>query len=184
MSTLKPTIDAGMREAIAKKYGKTFTLKLSDLLKIPVSNNVDTKHLESLQMAEIAFRLRLQVSEMIREYRKLEQQWHLLHTEMEYVRSEMDERRAQIRRPGFGEIRGMYALYKEVWRDFLYALHWAEKLQGLKGKERAEFRASIISKAQKQARTLYRAEKASQLANAMLARARQPRSRKTLWKAL
>ena len=107
---------------------------------------------------------------MIREYRKLEKQWHLLHTELEYVSSEMRERKAQICRPGFGSIQGMYAVYREVWSAFVYAVDFASNLREFNASERDQFQAGLRDTAREQAHLLHQAEKASQLATAMTTR--------------
>ena len=169
MSTIKPKIGVGQRRAMTKRHGKPFSRKnLAQLLTQPCPNQGD-----ALLLGETAARLRLQVREMIRDYRQLERHWHMLHTELEYLNIEMEERKSQISRPGFGRIQGLYAVYRLVWRDFLYALDWAAKLQNLDAAARKDLSADLRDRARQQARRQHRAEKASQLACALLTRSRK-----------
>ena len=59
MSTMKTTIEAGQRRAIAQRHGEPFSKILTELLKKPVSNDVDFDNLEALQLGELAARMRL-----------------------------------------------------------------------------------------------------------------------------
>ena len=186
MSNIKPTIDAGVQTALENKYGTTFKDNLCSMICLPVSNGTDRQFLEALQMAEVAMRMQLYVREAINECRKLEQHEHMLETELEYLRSELMERKDQIRRDDSSRksMGGIYRVYREAWRDFLYSLEWAGKRQGLEGQELRKFRKKIISMGRSQAKMIVRAEKASQMATAMMEQTSQPKYQKSMWDAL